>query len=75
MVFAGRVHTIPWQQARPSKGHDPPQLVAVALVARVVDVRRSLLDQQREETQKLNLDGIGSGIRLVWINNPKQRVS
>lgn len=44
-VLAGRIHAGFGEQARPSEGHETPQLAVPALVV-VMDVMRSMLYQQ-----------------------------
>jgi len=43
VVTCGRINTVLAQQARPGVGHQPSQLVALLLVAGVVDVRSTWL--------------------------------
>ena len=52
VVSCGGVNAVLVLQARPGIGHQATQLVALFLVACIVDVRRSLVNQEARELQQ-----------------------
>ena len=67
-VFTGRIHAGFGQQARPSKGHEAPQL-AIAWFVVVVNVVGSVLHQQGGELQQADSQWVQEVGLLLWVQN------
>ena len=69
MVAGGGVHAVLGEEARPGVGHQPPQLVALLLVGRVVDVRGALVHQQARELQQQDADVVAGAEWILRVDD------
>ena len=69
MVAGGGVHALLGEEARPGVGHQPPQLVALLLVGRVVDVRGALVHQQARELQQQDADVVAGAEWILRVDD------